>query len=289
MEPYWDLIKQIVRESDIVLEILDAREVDFSRNEQLEGILNQAKTPRIFVINKADLISKKELEIAMDKIAKARGSEKEYVVYFSNKKRNTARNLLVRIKQIFRMHGKRSTFATSPLIKRPYREAKGDIIVGVVGYPNVGKSSVINALSFKKKAKVSSKAGTTHGIHWISAGGTGGRIDIKLIDTPGVIPIGSYVEEARLGIIAARSTEKLKEPEIVAAKIMEIFMKEGKMHKLEEEYNFKIKEENKDNPYAIIEQLSLEKGHLKKGGVADEKRTAIMIVKNWQTGKLKLR
>ena len=38
MEPYWTQIEQIVRESDIVLEILDARAVDLSRNEQLEAI-----------------------------------------------------------------------------------------------------------------------------------------------------------------------------------------------------------------------------------------------------------
>jgi hypothetical protein len=56
------------------------------------------------------------------------------------------------------------------LIGEDYRVAKGDIIVGVVGYPNVGKSSVINALTFKKKAKVSTKAGTTHGVHWIASG-----------------------------------------------------------------------------------------------------------------------
>lgn len=280
MEPYWDLVKQIVKESDIVLEILDARAVDLSRNEQLEKIIAEAGRPRIFVVNKADLVSKKDLEIAVEKVARQRNTESEYVVYFSNRIKRTAKNLLTKIRQVFAKHGKRESFI--PAIKRPYREAHGDIVVGVVGYPNVGKSAVINALAFKKKANVSSKAGTTHGIHWISAGE-----EIKLIDTPGVIPL-SFQEEARLGIIAAKNPEKLKDPDIVAAKIIEMFKKENKLDRLERFYNFRVKEENIENPYLILEQISLEKKHLRKGGFPDEKRTAIMLVKDWQTGKLKL-
>ncbi len=285
MEPYWDLIKQIAIESDIILEILDARAVNLSRNEQLEKIIQDQKKPRIYVINKADLATKEELELAVDKLIKERDIARDYVVYCSMKKKASARNLLARIRQIFHRHGKRPGFdeKITPLIKKPYREAKGDIVVGVVGYPNVGKSSIINALSFKKKAKVSSRAGTTHGVHWISAGNT----EIKLIDTPGVIPLG-FTEESNLGFIAAKNPEKLKDPEITAAKIVEHFMTNGRLGKLEEFYKFKIKEENLEGAYGILEQLSMEKKHLKKGGLADEKRTAIMLIKDWQRGKLKL-
>ena len=280
MEPYWNQIKQIVKESDVVLEILDARAVEMSQNEQLERIIAEAGRPRIFVINKADLATREELERATDKISKSRNVEKDYVVHFTNKNRRTAKNLLGRIRQVFAKHGKRQSFI--PGIKRPYREAKGDIIVGVVGYPNVGKSSVINAIAFKKKAPVSSKAGTTHGIHWINAGH-----EIKLIDTPGVIPL-SFQEESRLGIIAARNPERIKDPETVACRIIEMFVKEGKLWKIENHFHFKIKEENLDNVCSILEQLSIEKKHLKKGGVPDEKRTAMTFIREWQTGRLKL-
>ena len=51
-----------------------------------------------------------------------------------------------------------------------------DIVVGILGYPNVGKSSIINGLAHKKKAKVSKKAGTTHGMHWVRISD-----DIKII------------------------------------------------------------------------------------------------------------
>jgi ribosome biogenesis GTPase A len=286
MEPYWTQIEQIIREADIVLEILDARVVDLSRNEQLENIIYNVGRPRIYVLNKCDLVTKKDLEKAMDKLSHERDVPNEYMVFFSNRRKSTTRNLLTKIRQVFAKNGKRPNFdANKPIISKPYREARGDIIIGVLGYPNVGKSSVINALAFKHKAKVSSKAGTTHGVHWITA-----NDEIKLIDTPGVIPLGTYMDEARLGLIAAKSPEKLKDPETVAVKVIELFINSNKLGKFEQFYNLKLPEEVKTeaNASLILEKLALARGHLKKGGVADETRTSLGLVKDWQDGRLKL-
>jgi len=278
MEPYWDSVEQIIKESDIVLEILDARMPDLSRNKKLEEMIETMGRPRIFVINKSDLVSKRELEYAYEKLSRVPKAE---IAYVTQKNRRTIKILIARIKQVFSKYGKRKTFLESPIIKKPYREAKGDIIVGVVGYPNVGKSSIINALAFKNKMKVSSKAGTTHGIHWINAGS-----DIKLIDTPGVVPLG-YKEEAKLGMISARGPEKIKDAEAVACKIVEMFIDNNKIRKLEEFYNIKFDDET--NSVLILEKIALAKGHLKKGGVPDETRTSVMLIRDWQNGKLKLK
>lgn len=279
MEPYWNSLKQIIRESDIVLEILDARSIHISRNPQLESLIKTIDRPRIYVVNKVDLVSRRDLEIGIEEISRDVDSP---IVFVTKKDKRSAKNLIAKIRQVFAKHGKRKTFYKEPIVARPYREAKGDIVVGVVGYPNVGKSTIINAISFTSKAKVSSKSGTTHGVHWISAGK-----DIKLIDTPGVIPL-AVVDEAQLGVIAAKSPERLKDPETVAGKIIEQFMLEGKVGKLEEFYKFKVTDEEKENPYFILEKLARSKGHLKKGGVTDDTRTSIMLVKDWQEGRLRL-
>jgi len=73
-----------------------------------------------------------------------------------------------------------------------------------LGYPNVGKSSIINGLAHKKKVKVSKKAGTTHGSHWIRISD-----DIKLIDSPGVIPLAKD-EDLKYGLIGARDIQKIE-------------------------------------------------------------------------------
>ena len=60
-EPYWDLIKRIITESDLVLEVLDSRLVELSRNEQVEELIEQVGRPVIFVVNKCDLVDKDQI------------------------------------------------------------------------------------------------------------------------------------------------------------------------------------------------------------------------------------
>lgn len=271
MEPYWDLIKRIIKESDIVLEVLDARVVEYSRNSRIEELIKQYNKPRIFVINKIDLVSEHALEYSYEKL-----KQDGEVVYMSNKNITAVKSLLARIRQVFAKHGQTRIIESDI----DHRTAKGEIIVGVVGYPNVGKSSVINGLAFKKKAVVSKKAGTTHGVHWIKV-----NDQIKMIDTPGVIPL-EYTDEVRLGLIGAKDAQKLKEPDVVAARIIEMFMLKNKKA-FEDFYGIKI-ESAETNPYEIIDEIALKKGHLKRGGKPDEMRTSTMIVFDWQHGKLGL-
>jgi len=277
MEPRWKTIQRIVKESDVVLYILDARFIEYSRNLDIEKTIKQIGRPVIFVINKADLVSRTALEKSVDKLR----DEGKEVVYTSSKKKNTMRNLLFQIKKVFEKHGKseRERYDKfTPKAERRHRQAFGGIIVGVVGYPNVGKSAIINGLSFSKKAKVSSKAGTTHGLQWVKA-----TDEIKLLDSPGVIPL-KYMDESKLALISAKSADKIKEKDIVAMRIIEIFLDTNKKA-LEKHYKVEIEG---SNSMEVLEEIGRKKGHLKKGGEVDETRVSEMIIRDWQTGKLKL-
>ena len=274
MEPYWDLIERIITESDLVLEILDARLIMLSRNERVEELIREVDRPMIFVINKIDLVDKESLKEEAEKL-----KEIGEVVYLSTKKRGMEKILLAKIKQVFRKHGKREIFERGPFDPKPeYREARADLVVGVLGYPNVGKSSVINRLCHKKKVKVSKKSGTTHGIHWVKL-----NDEIKLIDSPGVIPLQKE-DEVRYGLIGALDRERLKNPDLVAHAIIKHFLKNDKK-KFEEFYGIKISDED---PFEVIEAIGKKKGHLKKGGVIDENKAIAVIVKDWQMGDLRL-
>ena len=60
-EPHWDLVKRIITESDLVLEILDARLVELSRNEEVEKLIEEIGRPVIFVANKSDLANREDV------------------------------------------------------------------------------------------------------------------------------------------------------------------------------------------------------------------------------------
>lgn len=275
MEPYWDLIERIVKEADLVLEILDARLISLSRNDRVEELIKEHDKPVIFVINKSDLIFKKMLKKQMVDFREEIKGYKGEVVFVSSRNNRTMKILLYNIKKVFKQYGKTKLEKED---KSQHRIAKGGIVVGVLGYPNVGKSSIINALAHKSKTKVSKKPGTTHGIHWIKA-----TKDIKLIDSPGVIPLRKE-DELRYGLIGARDSEQLQNPTAIAQGLIKLFLKENK-NKLEEFYKIEIKSDDVDT---IVNMISQKKGHLLKGGIPDENRTHIAIVRDWQHGKLKL-
>jgi len=271
-EPYWDLIKRIITESDLVLEVLDARLVELSRNEKVEEIIEEVGRPMIFVINKSDLVSKKNLKDQVKELKK-----KGEVVFISSKNKKDAKILLYAIKKVFRKYGKREVFVRKIGDPKPrFREARGDIVIGVLGYPNVGKSSIINNLAPGKRVKISKKAGTTHGIHWIK-----GMSNIKLIDSPGVIPLQKE-DEIRYGLIGAKDTERLKNPELVAHALIKLFNKyENKGF----DKFYKISSVDKDAE-EVVREIGKLKGHLVKKGEIDEHRTCSMIIRDWQQGRI---
>jgi len=271
MEPYWDVIKRIIEESDLVLEVLDARLVELSRNEEVENIINEIGRPMIFVVNKSDLVSREKLKSQVEKLR-----EKGEVVFISAKSPKITKILLYAIKKVFKKYGKHERVQKDE--KDKPREAKADIVVGVLGYPNVGKSSLINSISHKKKVKVGKKAGTTHGLHWIRA-----TNEIKLIDSPGVIPLAKD-DEIRYGLIGARDSERLKNPMLVAHAIAKLFLKVNS-NRFDKFYEISSSGKSAEE---IINEIGLKRWHLVKGGRVDENRTCSMIVRDWQQGKLRL-
>lgn len=278
IEPYWDLVKRIIHESDIVLEILDARLVELSRNEEVEKIIEAQGRPIIFVVNKSDLVDSASLHEQI-RVLETEGKK---VVFVSDKNKTSYKILLFEIRKLFKEYGKREI--TERKVGDPklrFREAKAEIVVGVLGYPNVGKSSVINGIAHRKKVKVSKKAGTTHGIHWISVSD-----DIKLLDSPGVIPLKKD-DEVRYGLIGAKDNERIRHPDIVANAIIKLFMDTNKQA-FEKHFDILISDEEKEDFDLIIERIGERKNYLIKKGRIDENRVYSDIIRQWQGGALRL-
>lgn len=248
---YWPLAEKVLREADIILLIGDARMPLLSKNKEIERKSALLKKPLFLIFNKIDLLSDDAL-----REVKKNNEEASFV--------SATKNLGIReLRRHLQIIGKKLR------IEFPK--------VGVVGYPNVGKSAVINALARRAKTEIADMPGTTRGVQWVKAGG------LDILDSPGVIP---YEDKSmNLVLIGSKSPDKISNPDRAALNIIQMFISKDKK-RLEEFYNIDIPpaEDHSD----ILIKIGKRRGFLKKGGEVDETKTAIVIIRDWQKGKLRL-
>jgi len=246
---YWKVVDEIIRQSDLVLNILDSRFYNETRNEVIEKKLRDYRKKFIFVLNKSDTVSKNDLKKAFKGLRNASA-----VIAISTRERHGKLKLLRTITYLIK--------------KRP-------IIIGVVGYPNTGKSSVINYLAGRKKARTSPEAGFTKGKQWINL-----SRNIRLIDTPGVIP---SKEKSKMELALKSAVTRVEDAEETAAEIIRIIIRKRKFNTLKKRYGIK----ESINPSIILEMIAKSKNKLKKKGELDLDGAAKMVIHDWQKGKLK--
>ena len=251
---YPKVARDVINISDIILEVLDARFIEETRNKKTEEYIEKKGKKIIYVLNKSDLINMDEKK----ELAKNLG----VYVFVSCKERRGARELRKRIKiEVSRL-------------KTDYKRFH----VGVIGYPNTGKSSLINFLTGKPGARTGAEAGFTKGMQLVKM-----TKDILIIDTPGVIPEEKYSTENRLAWqyakLNAKTYDKIKEPEFIIHKLMHDFS-----DKIESYYGVNAQ----GDAEKLIEELGKKRNFLVKGGKVDEDRTARLILREWQQGNIKV-
>jgi len=240
MVHFWKVVNEVLKQSDIVLEVVDARFPDKGRNEEIEGKLKSMKKDFILVLNKADLL----------KLEERKSVDVKYYVYVS-----ALQNL--------------GTTKLRTLIKRLSNKETTNI--GIVGYPNAGKSSLINVLRQRKVAGTSSMPGFTKGVQKIRL-----SKGLYLLDTPGVYEYREKDDE-KLSWIGAKSADKVRDPEYVAMKILS----EAKPEEIENAYGVECNEDINE----LIEEIALKLNYYKKGKTPDTDRVSRKIIRDWQQGK----
>jgi len=227
-------LTRVLSASDVILEVLDARFPDLTRIRSVENYVKRKGKGLIFVLNKVDLVPKEYAE-DWKKIL-----SKEFpTVFVSTKKRWGTRILRRTIRSISD--------------KRP-------LYVGIVGYPNVGKSSLVNVLVGRHAAGVSPKPGFTRGeqLLRLSRG-------IYLIDTPGVV---ENRDETFLLLVGGLDPSRAKNPELAAHILLTNLHAMGEL------------------PFRDLSEYAREKGFLLKGGEPDIRRAAADIIRRFQRGEL---
>jgi hypothetical protein len=210
------------------------------------------------VLNKADLLDKDKIKQIKRKLEL--GNLMPYV-FVSSTMRRGRKDLRDRIKiEVKKLEG--------------YERKQ----VGVIGYPNTGKSSLINYLTGRGSAPTSARAGFTKGLQKIKL-----AENLLLLDSPGIIPEEKYSHRelgkiAEHAIIGARGYSEVKDPEFIVNSIMKQYP-----GVLEKYYNVKACDFDD-----FIEKVGRNKNFLLKGGIVDADRTARFILREWQEGKIKV-
>jgi ribosome biogenesis GTPase A len=235
------IVKDVIAQSDIVIEVIDARLLELSRNPELEELVKKSDKRLIMAINKCDLVNKDMLD--------SRKKDFENAVYVSSTKKFGFNLLRDKIYKVAAM------------------SKQEQIKVGVIGYPNVGKSSVINGLKGKTSAGVAARSGHTKGLQFVKV-----TERIMLIDSPGVIPIEQN-DPIRLSLLASKNPDQLKDPDLVAEHIISLFTKDALVAKY---------------GASTLDEIAIKRGKLIKGGEADIMTISRIIVSDWQKGKLLL-
>jgi len=248
MPNFWKVVNSVIRDADVLLILLDARLINETRNIEIENKVKTSGKPLIYVITKTDLVSnKKDVEKYKKQLSPC--------VFISAKMFHGT--TILREKII--IEAKKNKIKSSP------------IAVGVLGYPNVGKSSLINAVSGKSSAPTSSMSGHTKGVQKVR-----GDNRILFLDTPGVIP---YKEKTSIkhSLIGSVDFTKTKDPDLAVMRIMEQFP-----GKIEEYYEVNVCDDFEET----LEKIAIKKNIIKAKKEPNVDKVSRTILKDWQSGKI---
>ncbi|NWU82089.1 NOG2 protein, partial [Onychorhynchus coronatus] len=250
----WGELYKVIDSSDVVVQVLDARDPMGTRSPHVESYLKKEKHWKhlIFVLNKCDLIP----TWATKRWVAVLSQEYPTLAFHASLTNPFGKGAFI---QLLRQFGK-------------LHSDKKQISVGFIGYPNVGKSSVINTLRSKKVCNVAPIAGETKVWQYITL-----MRRIFLIDCPGVVyPSGDTETDIVLkGVV---QVEKIKSPEDHISAVLE----RAKPEYIRKTYKIDSWRDTED----FLEKLAARTGKLLKGGEPDLQTVSKMVLNDWQRGRI---
>lgn len=249
------LMKQEIKNVDIILVMGDARAVRRSINQDFFGVINNKKY--VMVFNKSDLADEK-ISRVWQAYYKKKGIEVYFIDCLNKKGLKELTAYLKSLGQNFRFE----------------REVR----VMVTGIPNVGKSMFINTVAKRAGTQTGDKPGVTKAKQWLKVEG-----DFYLLDTPGVLPPKFETEEDGAVLASIGSVkDTIIDREELALKIIG-FMKTTYPDELMKRYKLDSLSESVPTVY---EDIASARGYKIKGGQIDYERTAAMILDEFKSGAL---
>lgn len=256
-------IKEILPLIDAVAEVVDARIPVSSRNPDLAEIIENK--PHIILLNKCDMADSRATKNWIEYYAK-NGITAIALDCKSGKGINQFKDTVKTT-----LAHKLEAYAQKGMVGKPLR-------VMVVGIPNVGKSSFINKIAGKTRAKAENRPGVTRGNQWFT-------IDkqLELLDTPGVLwpKFDDQTVGERLAFTGAVK-DNILDTELLAIRLLEI-LGESYPELLKNRYgelDFSL------DSYELLCQIGKKRGMVIRGGETDTERAANMLLEEYRNQKI---
>ncbi|KAK3694540.1 NUC091 domain-containing protein [Podospora appendiculata] len=257
----WNELYKVIDSSDVLLVVLDARDPEGTRCRHVEKYV-KAECPHkhiVFVLNKIDLVPSNTAA------AWIKSLQRDYptCAMRSNLKNPFGRGSLIDLLRQFSI----------------LHKDRKQVSVGLIGYPNVGKSSVINCLRSKKVAVVAPIPGETKIWQYITL-----MKRIYLIDCPGIVPPNNKDTPEDLLLRGVVRVENIDNPE----QYIPAVLRRVKTHHMERTYELPMvgADGKVIDHITFLEILCRKAGRLLKGGEPDVDGVAKMVLNDFMRGKI---
>lgn len=256
------MMQENIKLIDLIIELVDARVPLSSRNPDIDELgKNKA---RLILLNKADL-AEERLNDEWVEYFKEKGYS---AVKVNSKKGGGIKSIQSVIQEACKEKTERDR--KRGILNRPVRAM-------VVGIPNVGKSTFINALAGKACAKTGNKPGVTKGKQWIRL-----NKNVELLDTPGIL--WPKFEDQQVGLKLAfigSIKDEILQTEELAAELVR-FLKSEYPGVLEEKYDIP----EADDVYECIRNIAESRHYLVRGSELDTEKVAAILLDDFRGGRL---
>ena len=247
---------------DLVIELVDARVPLSSRNPDIDDLgKNKA---RLILLNKSDLADDDQNEKWIEYF-----KEKGYHALKINSKNKSG------IKEINNVVNE----ACKEKIERDRKRGikNRPVRAMVVGIPNVGKSTFINAYAGRNCAKTGNRPGVTKGKQWIKLSKT-----LELLDTPGIL--WPKFEDQAIGLklaLIGSINDNILDVSDMAYEFVKILN-----NSYENAIPNRFGVEKNDDPLKMLEGIAEVRGCKLKGNVLDLEKASSILLEEFRSGKL---
>jgi len=247
-------IERFIPIVDLVVELLDARMPISSR---LPGLVRRLKKPSLIILGKADLADPVQTAAWIRRFE----SEGQPCQALDARQASSVKALAQRL---------RTVTDEAARIAGSIRHVRRMMVIGI---PNVGKSTLINALAGRKAARVANLPGVTRDIQWIKLAGS-----LELLDLPGVLDFGLLNRGDILRIINTIPGND-EDQTSRARQLCEILTSLG-LSRILPGFN----DEAAGSVDVYLSVYARRMNFVARGGVPDEHRAALDLVKRFQNG-----